>query len=174
MKQLITFFVFVLFSNFLVAQNAALRAGCSNPKFDQEVASTISFSVPVMSCTDLNEKLDDMVLLDAREKKEYKVSHIPNATRIGYKSPDYSVVKNLPKDTPIVVYCSIGYRSEKIGEQLQEQGFTRVYNLYGSIFEWVNLGFPVEDETGTSTNQVHTYNRIWSKWVNKEMAEPIW
>ena len=47
------------------------------------------------------------------------------------------------KSDTIVLYCSIGYRSEKIGEKLVEMGYGHVFNLYGGIFEWVNRDLPV-------------------------------
>jgi rhodanese-related sulfurtransferase len=80
------------------------------------------------------------LFLDAREKKEFDVSHIREAKWVGYKSFDPSLLNAVPKDSPIIVYCSIGYRSEKIAEKLKAAGFTNVSNLYGGIFEWVNQG----------------------------------
>ena len=47
------------------------------------------------------------------------------------------------KKTPTIVYCTIGARSETIGEKLKKNGFTNVYNLYGGIFEWKNADFKV-------------------------------
>ena len=40
----------------------------------------------------------------------------------------------------IIVYCSIGVRSEDIGEKLKELGYTKILNLYGGIFDWKNKG----------------------------------
>jgi rhodanese-related sulfurtransferase len=53
------------------------------------------------------------------------------------------VVADLPREAPVIVYCSVGYRSEKIGEKLQKLGFQNVHNLYGGIFQWKNDGFEV-------------------------------
>ena len=107
------------------------------------------------------------VFLDAREPREYAVSHIKGAIPVGY---DHFAVENLPvglsKNQPIVVYCSVGYRSEKVTEKLQKAGFTNVSNLYGGIFEWVNQDFPVVNQSGTTTN-VHAYSRSWGVWLKK-------
>jgi len=103
-----------------------------------------------------------------------RVGHIPGASYLGYQDFDVERLKNLPYDSRIVLYCSIGYRSEKIGEKLQKLGYTHVYNLYGSIFDWVNRGYPVVDEDGNLTAQVHTYNRAWSKWVEEGAAVKVW
>ena len=72
------------------------------------------------------------------------------------------------------MYCSIGYRSEKVGEELKKMGFKNVYNLYGSIFEWVNQGNEVVDENEKVTEKVHTYNKRWSKWIEDGKAEKVW
>jgi predicted sulfurtransferase len=61
----------------------------------------------------------------------------------------------------------VGYRSEKVGEKLQELGFQNVKNLYGGIFQWKNEGFEVENSLSMPTDSVHTYNKRWSKWLLK-------
>jgi predicted sulfurtransferase len=72
----------------------------------------------------------------------------------------------MPKDTPIIVYCSVGYRSEKVAEQIIAAGYTQVSNLYGGIFEWVNEEQPVYDTKG-KTQKVHAYNKVWGVWLRK-------
>ena len=143
---------------------------CENPAFNQLVDDYIDYTVPVISVKELYQSRTDYLLLDAREHEEYILSHLPQAILIGYKNPDFSVVKELPKETPIVIYCSIGYRSEKIGSKLSKLGFTQVKNLYGSIFEWVNQGYPVVNDQGIYTEKIHGYNKKWSRWIlNKSM-----
>lgn len=156
------------------AQPPADRAHAENPEFDQKISKTISFTIPTMSVPDLKEQQEKVVILDARELEEFEVSHIPNAQYIGYKKLEKKKLKAIPKDAKIVLYCSIGYRSEKIGEKLQKMGYTEVYNLYGSIFEWVNQGNVVVDKNEKPTNFIHTYNEKWSQWVNHSMFTKIW
>jgi rhodanese-related sulfurtransferase len=150
------------------------RPYCEDTTFDGKVSRTISFSVPVIGVEELAQKKDQYLLLDAREKKEYQVSHIEGARYIGYNNFSIDQIADIPKDQPVVLYCSIGYRSEKIGEQLKEAGYTNVQNLFGSIFEWVNQGYPVVGEQQKPTEQVHTYNRNWSKWVLNPEIEKTW
>ena len=102
--------------------------------------------------------------VDARERAEYDVSHITDATWVGYDDFDPVRLKNLDRNRPVIVYCSVGYRSEKIGEKLLEMGFSQVYNLYGGIFEWVNQGNAVVDSTG-KTDRVHAYSKVWGIWL---------
>jgi rhodanese-related sulfurtransferase len=148
---------------------------CHDAKFENKVGSMLSYSVPVMSVTDLHgSPAGDITILDAREVDEYNVSHIPGAIYIGANNPDWSVLDNLSKDTPIVLYCSIGYRSEKLGEKLQDKGYTKVFNLFGSIFEWANKGYELTDNQGNLVEKVHTYNRNWSQWVINPSVEKVW
>ncbi|MDN3619808.1 rhodanese-like domain-containing protein [Polaribacter undariae] len=109
-------------------------------------------------------------LLDAREPKEYNVSHLENAILVGFDHFNINeTIDKLPKnrDAKIVVYCSVGVRSEIIAHQIIEKGYTNVYNLFGGIFEWKNNGFQVIDTLGNPTEKVHTYNKEWSKWLTK-------
>lgn len=108
-----------------------------------------------------------IMFLDSREKKEYDVSHIQDATWVGYETFSMKSVKSIPKDTKIVVYCTVGYRSEIITKKLSKAGFTNVSNLIGGIVEWKNLGFIVLDSSNNKTEKVHTYDKDWSIWLKK-------
>lgn len=145
-----------------------------NPEFEKEVDSYLNYSVPAITVKNLIQIKDDVILLDAREVKEYEVSHIPGARYVGYDDFDESLLEGIDKDQRIVVYCSIGFRSEKVGDKLKKLGYTNAYNLFGSIFEWANEGQPLEDKAGNTTHKLHTYNKKWSKWVNEGAAEKVW
>jgi len=110
-----------------------------------------------------------ILYVDARKRKEYEVSHLKNALWVGYEQFDAGKVqKEIPaKDTEIVVYCSIGVRSEDIGEKLMKLGYTNVSNLYGGIFEWKNKGFPVYDDQGQETEKVHAFDAHWGKYLKQ-------
>jgi len=164
----------LLFSSLLTYGQQATYDLLSNPKFHCEIESYLSHTVHVISVSDAKEKDSEVIFLDARELEEYNVSHIPNAIHIGYDHFKMSSMKEIPKDSEIVVYCSIGYRSEKIGEKLQRMGYTKVQNLYGSIFEWANQGQPLQSTSGLPINKVHTYNRSWSKWMDNSDLEKVW
>lgn len=146
----------------------------SQPAFDAELSKLLHFTVPTMSVDELRTQQMEVLIFDTREKGEYDVSHLPGARYLGYEHFNASGLSEIPKDAKIVLYCSVGYRSEKIGERLKEMGFTQVFNLYGSIFEWVNHGFPVEKSPGRTTYEVHTYNAEWSHWVNNPRMVKMW
>jgi len=152
MKRLVQIFTFLQIS----------LLGCSQSTFDQKLESLLKESVPFAKVDSLPE---NAVYLDARELEEYEVSHIPGATFIGYKDFNTSALKEISKSDKVIVYCSVGYRSERIGEKLLKLGFTEVYNLYGGIFQWKNSGKIVVTPKGEETEKVHTYNKKWSQWL---------
>jgi rhodanese-related sulfurtransferase len=122
--------------------------------------------VPLISCKDAHST-DAALFLDTRSYEEYKVSHIPGARWVGYEEFTLDRVKNVSRKMPLIVYCSVGVRSEKIGKELLDAGFVNVRNLYGSLFEWVNQGYPIVDITKKPTEKVHAYSRIWGIWLQK-------
>lgn len=152
-------------------QQSIDRPHCKGALFDKMVNQMISHSVPQLDVDSLDGGQSNYLILDARERVEYDISHIPNAKYIGSDDPDWQVMHGISKDKPIAVYCSIGYRSEKIAEQLKKKGFTNVSNVYGSIFEWVNRGYPVVEENGEETKKLHGYSRAWGIWVNNKNIE---
>ena len=113
-------------------------------------------------------KIKSAIFLDAREIEEYTTSHIEGAIYVGYKKFDKSVVEKIAdKNATIIVYCSIGVRSERIGDKLFKLGYKNVLNLYGGIFEWKNNDFKVVNSNNIETDSVHTYNKKWSKYLKK-------
>lgn len=135
-----------------------------------------SHSIPYISVQELKvlQQNEDIVLLDAREREEFEVSHIENAVFVGYSNFSAEGVsqKISDKNTTIIVYCSLGIRSETISEKLKKEGYSNVSNLYGGIFKWKNQQFPVVDSLGNETEKVHTFSRQWSKWL--ENGEKIY
>jgi rhodanese-related sulfurtransferase len=128
----------------------------------------LSHTVPEFDVTQAKSAAANQAyFLDARERKEYEVSHIKNARFVGYDGFSLENVADIPKNSPVVVYCSVGYRSEKIAEKLIAVGFTNVANLYGGVFQWVNEGNEVVDTAGQPTPNVHAYNRMWGIWLKK-------
>lgn len=126
----------------------------------------LSHSVPEISAENL-AKLDNVLVLDAREYPEYAVSHLPGAVWVGYNDFNPARIPQIDAGKTVVVYCSVGYRSEKIAEKICAIHKENVYNLYGGIFEWANQNRPLTDSMNMPTRTVHAYNRIWGLWLNR-------
>ncbi|WP_297335568.1 rhodanese-like domain-containing protein [Algoriphagus sp.] len=120
---------------------------------------------PVVEPAEIGD-LERFQLLDTREKEEYEVSHIQSARWVGFDSFSLDRVSDLDKNEPVLVYCTVGVRSQEIGKKLREAGFKKVFNLYGGIIHWVNEDNPVY-RNEHRTNQVHTFSRTWGIWLQK-------
>ena len=141
MKTTLSTLLFFTLISFKALSQAPTTA---NHAFDSMLQDLLSHSVPELSVSDCPSP-SEAVFLDARAKSEYEVSHISGATWIGFTAFQKKALKQIDKDAPIVVYCSVGYRSEKITEKLRNMGYKNVSNLYGGIFAWKNQGKTVVD-----------------------------
>ena len=158
---------------FFLAGMAFGLPGCAQEKtFDEMVDRLIDRSVPLVQPDSIAAD-SGIVYLDAREQREYDVSHIMNAIPVGYDDFALDSVKHVSKDARIVVYCSVGYRSEKVGEKLLKAGFTNVSNLYGGLFHWVNQGHVVYTD-GHPTTEVHAYNKRWGEWLEEGGCKKVY
>lgn len=112
------------------------------------------------------------VLLDVRAPAEFAVSHLPGARRVEPLAGDEPAlppdVLALARDTPVVVYCSVGYRSGALAARLVEAGFTDVANLRRGIFGWANAGRPLE-RGGAAVREVHPYSATWGRLLRPEL-----
>lgn len=128
-----------------------------------------SHDVPYITVQELAMPKTKAILLDARELNEYSVSHLKDAIFVGFNNfnLEQTVQQLNNKQQTIVVYCSLGIRSETIAKKLQNAGFTNVFNLYGGIFEWKNNDFPIYNSKGEETESIHAFSKTWSKWLLK-------
>ena len=145
--------------------------GNAQNDLDRLLSRYNNHEVPYISVEELKmqKRKDSIWILDAREPEEFKVSHLANAYYVGYNSFSEEETSKLisNKNAPIVVYCSIGIRSENIAAKLKKAGFSNVSNLYGGIFAWKNKDYPVFDMQNEETENVHAYSKSWSKWLKK-------
>ena len=100
------------------------------------------------------------LLLDARTRVEYQVSHLRDAVSDDATRPSLRPLRGHATNDPIVVYGSVGYRGARLAHWLGSQGFTNVRNLSGGIFLWANEDRPVFRDT-RPVGEVHPYDRRW-------------
>jgi rhodanese-related sulfurtransferase len=163
MKQLI-----LIFSLLIGLQSTAQREN-----FHEMLKTYYKNTIPTLKPADLYQKIlsgEKIYILDTRETKEFEVSHIKNAIHVGYTNFDLKITDKLDKNTPVIVYCTIGARSEEIGTKIKKIGFKDVYNLYGGLIYWKNQGYPVIDSNDKPTQKVHVYSKEWGKWLKKGIA----
>jgi len=100
------------------------------------------------------------VLLDARTEAEYEVSHLRGARRMDPYKPSLVGMMRFPKDTPIVVYSSAGYRGARVAKWLGRAGYPNVQNLGSSLFQWTNEGRAIV-KGNRPAELVHPYDGRW-------------
>lgn len=106
-------------------------------------------------------------IIDVREPEEFAVSHLPGAINIPPETEDDALIAAVKPDQPVIVYCSVGYRSSILAQRLQAAGRTNVSNYIGSIFAWANAGQPLQSASGDAKN-VHPYDRKWGRYLKSE------
>lgn len=160
-KAVWTLFLCIVLSLSIFSQNTIDEA---IEKYNDHTVTYISTDELI----ELQETNKSVVLLDTRSSEEYQISHVENAYHVGYKKFDIQdVTDRFEKNELIIVYCSIGVRSEVIGKKLQTAGYEKVYNLFGGIFEWHNQGYSIVDNQNNKTDRLHAYDRYWGKFITK-------
>jgi len=112
------------------------------------------------------------LLLDVRTPGEWGVSHLAGARRVDPGASVESASAGISKETPIVTYCAVGYRSGDLATRLRAAGFTKVRNLEGSIFEWANEHRPLVREN-QQVSTVHPYNTLWGRLLADDVRAPL-
>lgn len=156
----------------------ALACGPSRASDLDEVTAQVRARFPEVrqvSVEELDRQLAEgrpPVLLDVREPAEYEVSHLPGARLATDVRKALEALSGVERDQPIVVYCSVGYRSSALAEDLAAAGYTAVANLEGSIFAWANSGRPVY-RGGEVVGRVHPYDPTWGRLLEPDLRAPI-
>jgi rhodanese-related sulfurtransferase len=84
------------------------------------------------------------LVLDIREKADYKGGHIVDSVNIGNAqllSRIAELEKN--KNDPIIVVCKTGQTASAASKILKDNGFAEVYRLSGGIMDWTNNNLPL-------------------------------
>ena len=159
-----------LFISFLLI---FFSAKAQDTAYDEMLKTYYKNTVPTIQPADLYKRMlrgDIMHILDTRMKKEFEVSTLPGAQHVGFLSFNVKKISDIKKDELVIVYCTIGVRSESIGEKIQDKGYKNVYNLYGGIIQWVNSGYPLVNAENQKTSDVHVYSKDWGQWLKKGTA----
>lgn len=153
-------------------QNPAPKANESMTAYDRMLGLLYKNTVPTIQPKALATLLREapaagsgsVLLLDTRTPAEYQVSHLRGARFVDFDTFRKLDLKEVARTRPVIVYCTVGARSEQVGAWLREQGFGSVRNLYGGIFQWMNDGGTVVNAQGPTTD-VHPYSVLWRPWL---------
>lgn len=137
MKTSISLLSFVLCSLLLVSscnssnKNGGINFQLNAPEFSEKIAST-----------------PGGVVLDVRTPGEFVQGHIANATNISWNDPTFDgKINNIPKTTPVFVYCLSGSRSMSAANFMRNNGYSNVYELMGGIMKWSAANLPITTDS---------------------------
>ena len=141
-----------------------------------------------MSADEFEKKLSILTeaqLIDVRTPGEYEEGHLKSAANIDFNSVNFKErVSKLKKNSPVLIYCLSGGRSSSATREMEEMGFTEIYNLDGGIIKWRSAGKAIETGksavigTGLTLGQFHNvlpvnktvlvdYNATWCEPCKK-------
>ncbi len=123
------------------------------------------------------------LLLDNRTRAEYDISHLPGAIWVkdlAATRAEIARARSMQPQRKVVMYCSVGYRSSVLIDQLLQQpdrGFSNgLYNLKGSIFQWANEGRPMVSKGSNGdqpAQQVHPYDARWAPLLRPSLRAAV-
>jgi len=83
-------------------------------------------------------------LIDVREDYEWQHGSLPNAVHLSKGVIERDIESAIPdKETPIVLFCSGGFRSIVAAYNVQKMGYDKVYSMAGGLKGWMATSFPV-------------------------------
>jgi adenylyltransferase/sulfurtransferase len=120
-------------------------------------------SVPEWSTDEVKQRLSNgggFILLDVREKDEFRDGHLPGAVSLPRGFLDMRVEEVVPdKSTPVVLYCAGGTRSLLAGRTLKEMGYETVTSMAGGYGAWKGAGHTWVQDRQFTPDQLNRYSR---------------
>lgn len=109
----------------LVVKDIVLSATLSLVYFSSR-SLYLSPILPLIEC----EAAMQQLIIDVREPEEYSTGHVEGAINIPPSEllEGAQALQGYPKDTPIILYCRSGSRSQVSINLLRQQGFSNLTN----------------------------------------------
>jgi hydroxyacylglutathione hydrolase len=99
----------------------------------------------LLTVHELKAKLDrgeKITVLDARTQEEWESGHIRGSKNI-YVGHIPQKISGIPRDKPVAILCSVGFRAGLGASILLREGCMDVYNVLGSMAAWKASGYPM-------------------------------
>jgi rhodanese-related sulfurtransferase len=92
----------------------------------------------------MQERGDNVVLLDVREPQEWNLGHLPRAIHIPRGQLETAIEGRVPREQKVVIYCASGNRSIFAADTLQQMGYDDVASMARGFRGWAEDGGEVE------------------------------
>ena len=133
------------------------------PRTYSDLFLDVKSSIKQTSLEELEKRLqkpNGLVLVDVREKEEFRAGYIPGAISLPRGYLEQQAEQKLPdRSAEIVVYCAGGTRSAFAAKTLGEMGYSRVTSANPGFVRWKDLGYPIEAPPKFSEAQLDRYSR---------------
>ena len=114
----------------------------------------------VQQVKDVLGKNGKHLLLDVREKEEYREGHLEKAVSLPRGFLEIKVEATIPnKSTPVIAYCAGGVRSLLAAKAMKEMGYKEVISMSGGYAAWKAAGYKWAEERQFTPEQTTRYSR---------------
>jgi molybdopterin/thiamine biosynthesis adenylyltransferase/rhodanese-related sulfurtransferase len=128
-----------------------------------DLIADVRKQVKEVSLDELKRRLETkepMVLVDVREKEEYRAGFIPGAISVPRGFLEMQIEQRVPdKNARVVAYCAGGTRSALAAKTLAELGYTHVETANPGFVRWKDLRYPMETPPELTEAQRDRYSR---------------
>jgi sulfur-carrier protein adenylyltransferase/sulfurtransferase len=130
----------------------------------QDIMAEARKDIPEVTAQQVNDLLTSNgkshVLLDVREKDEWREGHLEGALSLPRGFLEIKVETTVPeKNTPIIAYCAGGTRSLLAGKILKDMGYQNVTSMSGGYAAWKNAGYKWVQDFQYTPEQLVRYSR---------------
>ncbi len=116
--------------------------------------------ISVQETKDMLQRNGKHLLLDVREKDEYREGHLEGAVSLPRGFLELKVETTVPeKSTPIIAYCAGGVRSLLAAKALKDMGYQNVVSMAGGYGAWKNAGYKWVQDHQFTQEQTTRYSR---------------
>lgn len=120
-------------------------------------------AIPEVTIDEVKNRLErgeKWVLLDVREREEYREGHLDSALSLPRGFLEIRVEEAVPdKSAPVIAYCAGGVRSLIAARTLKEMGYENVVSMSGGYTAWKNAGHKWVADRQFTPEQITRYAR---------------
>lgn len=100
-------------------------------------------NIPSVEAQRLLATKKNVLVVDVRTPGEYRQARLKGALLIPVGELERRLGE-IPRNRPVLVYCTVGSRSGHAAGILAGKGYGEVYNLADGIVGWYQRGLPIE------------------------------
>jgi sulfur-carrier protein adenylyltransferase/sulfurtransferase len=106
---------------------------------DEATAAASGSTITVTDLKDMQDRGDNIFLVDVREPNEYEIVSIPGSVLIPKDQfLTGAALEKLPQDKRIVLHCKSGVRSAECLAVVKNAGFSDAVHVGGGVLAWIN------------------------------------